>query len=105
MSKLVFAINRSFEKVSIVKLFSLLENIPHEIFGIQFGKEFDWSVIIQNSIDSMEIPDNLEDNELFDLATDQGKPLIKLCIDSEEPNTGTMSEASLKLLGEKSGTM
>ena len=88
-TKHMFAINKSFSKVSLNKIINLIEHIPQDIFKIDM-KTIDWKDHLKNSHKIYEIPQNSK--EMFELATDSGIPLIQVCIDAERVSQGTTEQ-------------
>jgi len=54
-SKHIFALNKSFSKVSLNKIINLIEHIPRDIFKIDL-KSIDWKAHLMNSHKIYEIP-------------------------------------------------
>ena len=55
MTRHIFALNKSFSKVSLNKIINLIEHIPTEIFKIDM-KTIDWHDYLKNSHKIYEIP-------------------------------------------------
>jgi hypothetical protein len=81
--KSTFRINTSFNKVSLGNILNLINSIPKKEFHIDIPDNIDWSVYFENSLEIMEIPPQGDDRPNYELVTDQGTPVIQLCIQAE----------------------